>query len=98
MLVIKGYNVIKIRHRNNFGEIDIIARKGKTLVFTEVKARKYTDVALYSVTPEKQKVLSKAATAFTATNKKYLHLGLRFDVMVVTSPIRIHHFKNAWRV
>jgi putative endonuclease len=35
----KGYKVIEKNFRSKFGEIDIIALKGDTLVFVEVKAR-----------------------------------------------------------
>mgnify|MGYP000518667921 CR=1 FL=1 len=39
-LLFKGYKIIAHNHRNYFGEIDIIAKKGKNLVFLEVKSRK----------------------------------------------------------
>jgi len=34
-----GYAVLARRYRTRFGEIDIVARDGRTLVFVEVKAR-----------------------------------------------------------
>src|SRR5215471_16182535 len=39
----KGYNIIVRNFRCDIGEIDIIARDGKTLVFVEVKTRAYDD-------------------------------------------------------
>ncbi len=33
----KGYRILKRNYRTRFGEIDVIARLGKTLVFVEVK-------------------------------------------------------------
>src|SRR5256885_10273028 len=35
----RGYAIIARRHRFRGGELDIIARDGRTLVFVEVKAR-----------------------------------------------------------
>ena len=39
----RGYAILARRHRTRYGEIDIIAREGETIVFVEVKARR--DVA-----------------------------------------------------
>ena len=36
----RGYAVLARRYRTRFGEIDIIARDGDTLVFVEVKTRR----------------------------------------------------------
>ncbi len=96
-LFFKGYSLIKLRYRNHSGEIDIIATKGKILVFIEVKARAQKETALYSISPAKQQIISSAARGFIAVHAKFADLGLRFDVMVVTSPLKIHHLKNAWR-
>ena len=46
----KGYKIIARNFKCVMGEIDIIARDGKTLVFVEVKTRASDD----SVTPEEQ--------------------------------------------
>lgn len=36
----KGYQILENNFSNRFGEIDIIARDGETMVFVEVKAKK----------------------------------------------------------
>jgi len=97
-LMLKGYSILKMRYRNHGGEIDIVARSGRMVIFIEVKARGEKDAALYSVTPAKQRVLARAAEGFIATHAKYSHHDLRFDVMVVTSRVKIHHIKDAWRL
>lgn len=97
-LLLKGYSILYMRYRNVGGEIDIIAKKGRTVIFTEVKARAAKEAALHSITPTKQQVLIRAAEGFLATHKKYFQHDLRFDVMVVTSPANIHHIKDAWRL
>src|SRR5947199_6406806 len=40
-----GYKIIVRNFRCNLGEIDIVARDGKTLVFVEVKTRAYDEPA-----------------------------------------------------
>jgi len=96
-LILKGYSILALRYRNFQGEVDIIAARGKTLAFIEVKARQSKEDALYSVTPQKQYIIRQAAAGFIATHQKYTHHDLRFDVMVVTSPFKIYHLKDAWR-
>ena len=41
-LIEKGYSVVQRNHRTPFGEIDIIAQDGDTIVFIEVKTRRDT--------------------------------------------------------
>ncbi|MFA6436544.1 MAG: YraN family protein [Candidatus Gracilibacteria bacterium] len=38
-LVACGYRILKLHFRVRIGEVDLIAQKGRTLVFVEVKAR-----------------------------------------------------------
>ena len=38
-LIAKGYRIVARRWRTPFGEIDIVARRRRALVFVEVKAR-----------------------------------------------------------
>jgi len=97
LLVLKGYSLLARRYRNPFGEIDIIAAQRNVVAFIEVKARADASTALLSVTAIKQQRLLQAASAFIAAHKKYATHGLRFDVMMVTSPWNITHLKDAWR-
>lgn len=97
LLLCKGYSILFMRHRNKMGEIDIIAARGRLLAFIEVKARASETDALESVTAEKQRRIARAAQAFVATHASHMQHDLRFDVMVVTSPWKISHLKNAWR-
>jgi putative endonuclease len=45
-LVKKGYEILEKNFSNKFGEIDIIARDKKTLVFVEVKTKIGVDFGL----------------------------------------------------
>lgn len=96
LLLIKGYSILELRYKHPRGEIDIIAHKGKTLVFIEVKARATKEAALESITPQKKQRTMQAALAYVANHSQFQHHDLRFDVMVVTSHLRIIHLANAW--
>jgi putative endonuclease len=81
-----GFKIIVRNFRCELGEIDIIARDGKTLVFVEVKTRAYDDP-----TPEEQ-VNPAKQQAITRVAKLYLsRYGIpqppaRFDVVAIVWP------------
>src|SRR5262245_55959447 len=50
-LRLKGYRILDSRVKTPKGEIDLIASKGKMLIFVEVKAREEQGKALDAVTP-----------------------------------------------
>ena len=82
-----GYTLIERNFRCQMGEIDIIARDGKTLVFVEVKTRLYDDP-----TPEEQvnqfkrHQITKAAKYFL-TRYGVPQPPARFDVVAIVWPI-----------
>ncbi len=64
MLDKEGYNIIETNyHAGRWGEIDIVAKDGQTLVFAEVKTRRDESCGLpeESVTPDKLRKLALAA-------------------------------------
>jgi putative endonuclease len=80
----RGYAIVARRYRRRGGEIDIIARDGRTLVFVEVKAREdraFGDGA-EAVTARKQRRMVQIALDYLMRN----HLAdcpCRFDVVSV---------------
>jgi len=78
------YVIVTRNFRCKGGEVDVIARDGKTLVFVEVKTRRNLSygVPQLAVTPFKQRQISKAALTWLAKNK-LLDAVARFDVIAV---------------
>ena len=76
----RGYEVIDRNWRCRDGELDLVARRGRTLVFVEVKARR-TDrfgIPAEAVTPTKQRRLRALARRYLeATDVRPLHAALR---------------------
>lgn len=79
-----GYKVIERNFRSRFGEIDIIAVDGDTLVFVEVKARwsKKFGAPEEAVTPQKLYKIKRTAEYFSLTHKG-LPEKLRIDVVAI---------------
>lgn len=96
-LRLKGYDILAMREKTAGGEIDLIARRGKTIAFVEVKARVSETAGLEAVTPEKSARLARAAEAWIARHPRYASHTLRFDVVVVMPWRWPRHMKDAWR-
>ena len=96
-LILKGYRILAWRCKTPVGEIDLVARRGGTLVFVEVKTRKTMGGALESVTPRMQGRISRAAQYFIARNPGYADMEMRFDLIAVCPPFFCWHLDNAWR-
>ena len=80
----QGYKIIEQNYRSKVGEIDIIAREKKTLVFVEVKTRSSGSFGSpkYAITPKKQKAISMAALYYLKTNPQK-DADARFDVVSI---------------
>lgn len=94
-LQLMGYRILKRRYKTAFGEIDIVAIKGKTLVAIEVKSRPDYAQGLESILKNQKKRIMKALEFLLMKEHKYSHMQLRLDVICVY-PFRIRHLKNAW--
>src|SRR5204862_4472140 len=78
-----GYRLITRNYRCDAGEVDIIARDGKTLVFVEVKTRTYDDPTPEDqVNQRKQNQLTKAAKVYLS-RYGFPQPPARFDVVAV---------------
>jgi putative endonuclease len=77
-----GYKILESNYRQRFGEIDIVADDGGTLVFVEVKTRigRRHGAPSEAVTLQKQRQLSKVALAYTETYG-LVDRPARFDVV-----------------
>ena len=80
----RGYAILARGYRSRFGEIDIIAKDGQTIVFIEVKTRNGDEFGggAAAVTPWKQRRIAQMAVDYLSRNK--LHdKPCRFDVVTV---------------
>jgi len=92
----KGFTVLARNYLTKGGEIDIVAREKKTLVFVEVKSRKNNAFggAVGAVTSAKQKRVEWAALQYIKENRPSFD-SIRFDVICIT-PEKTEHIPNAF--
>ncbi len=92
----RGYKIIG---RNYFvagiGEIDIIAKDGKILVFAEVKFRSGKDYGSPSQFVNKSKQLKITKTALCYVKENKIRSDIRFDVVSICAD-DVEHIKNAF--
>jgi putative endonuclease len=78
-----GWRVLACRYKHQGGEIDLIALRGKTLAFIEVKARRSLTAALESIHPAQQQRIIRTAMRWLQKHPQYQNHTTRFDVMTV---------------
>ncbi|WP_181706354.1 YraN family protein [Chthonobacter rhizosphaerae] len=83
LLRLKGYRIIARRHRTPVGEIDLVALRGRVVVFVEVKARHDETAAGEAVTAESRRRIVRAAGVFLNRNRRLAGRERRFDVVAV---------------
>jgi len=92
-----GFRILARRYKTPVGEIDIVARRGKTLVFVEVKARQDLSTALQAVSPQMKNRIIRAANYFMARHSGFVGMDIRFDLIAVAAPWYWRHLDNVWR-
>jgi putative endonuclease len=95
-----GYKIIQRNFRCDVGELDIVAKDGKTLVFVEVKAREEDDPTPETqINATKQHQMTKAAK-FYLSRYGVPQPPARFDVVAIVWPNglgpSIRHTPNAF--
>lgn len=100
-LIKKGMQVVQQNYRCRLGEIDLIVRDGRHLVFVEVKSRRSLEFGAPSlaVNWRKQQKLTQLAQVYLK-QKGLWRTSCRFDVVSVYAPVdgspEIKHIPNAF--
>ena len=102
-----GWEIVERNARTRYGEIDIVARHGRTLVFIEVKgARQATQFGpekpILSIDLRKQSRVRRLATAWMSERRDQPpYREIRFDAVGVTldgsgRPLEVEYVKGAF--
>ncbi len=79
------------------GEVDILARKGSTLILIEVKSRSDAGLASGAVLAPQRRRLLKALSHYLKTRPELATLDLRCDVVALGRLGWPTHLIDAWR-
>jgi putative endonuclease len=97
-----GYAIVTRNHRTRYGEIDVVACDGRTLIFVEVKTRRGRGEPWDALHPTKQAQVRRMARAYLndAADRPRVPL-LRFDAIGVVIDARgrltrLEHLEDAF--
>ncbi len=94
----KGYQILERNWKHPFGELDLIARKDRVVVYCEIKYRSSEEYGspLEAVDTRKQTRIGRAAACHFAGYQRGEELSLRFDVIGIDKAGEITHIENAF--
>jgi putative endonuclease len=95
-LAAKGYRTLAKRWKSPAGEIDLVVKRGRLIVFVEVKARGSLDAAAESVLPRQRRRITAAAEAWLATHPEHTSHDLRFDAVLIAPKRLPRHIEAAF--
>ena len=95
-LRLKGWRILARRARVPGGEVDIVARRGRTLAFIEVKARGSEEAAAFALDRYR---LRRVAVAAERLTPRYMREGddVRIDALFVVPGKLPRHLANVWQ-
>ena len=94
-LRLKGWRILAVRARTPVGEVDLIARRGRTLVFVEVKARTSAADAELALDDFRLRRVARAAEALAARHARQGDT-IRIDAVFIVPGRWPRHVENIW--
>lgn len=83
LLMAKGYQILAFRLRTPQAEIDLLARRGRTLAVIEVKRRKDITLAQLAVTADQRQRLLLAGNRLIRSRPSLARLQVRLDLVAI---------------
>ncbi|KZD12785.1 YraN family protein [Oceanibaculum pacificum] len=96
-LRLKGYRILGRDLRTPVGEIDILARRGATLIAVEVKVRDSQAAAAEAIGAQQRQRIIRALGWVMQRQAGLQSLSPRFDAMLVGGGRLPRHLPDAWR-
>ena len=95
-LRLRGWRILARRVRARGGEVDIVARRGRTLAFVEVKARATREAAAFALDEWRIRRVAVAAEQLTP---RFMRHGddVRIDAIFILPRRMPRHLVNVWQ-
>ena len=95
-LQLRGWRILARRARVPGGEVDIVARRGRTIAFVEVKARSSDDQAALALDAYR---LRRVAVAAERLAPRFMRAGddLRIDAIFIVPRRLPRHLTDVWQ-
>ena len=96
-----GYRILAHRWRGHSGEIDVVARRRRVIVFCEVKFRRRSDDGGVPSLQQRRRIC-RAAEEFISRRGLAREYEWCFDLVQISPPFGgsinpVRHLKDAWR-
>jgi putative endonuclease len=94
---LRGYRILAVNARGGRNELDVVARRGRRLIFCEVKAKtgERFGAPVEMVDDEKQRRLRRAAETWLASQPALAELEVSFEVVAVHGT-RLERIRDAF--
>jgi putative endonuclease len=96
LLRLKGHRIVAQRYKTPVGEIDLVALKGKRLAFIEVKRRRTTEDAAWTLPTRQRRRIVRAAQYWLAGHPDFAGHDIAFDVVLAAPWAWPRYVKNAF--
>jgi len=94
-LMLTGHRILSRRWTSKSGEIDLVAVRGRRLVFVEVKRRATLEAAEAAVTARQRSRVRRAAEMWRARYPRYRDHDVCFDLVFLLPGRWPMHLRNA---
>ena len=95
-LMLKGYRILTRRFKTPLGEIDLVAKRGRTVCFVEVKRRGTAREGVEAIHAKNRARVAAAAALYLQKHPGYSSMDTRFDAVIVAPGAWPRHIPRAW--
>ena len=92
----QGYEIVDSRWSCSAGEIDLIARENRLIIFVEVKTSRSIDQAVIRLSEGQQRRIVNAAHVWLSKHAFGPRFLFRFDAIFVGGSGQLKHIEGAW--